>query len=182
MSDEERFLDDDDQQPTADELETGKKESILPSILIKILQWTAIIIGVIIVIVFVSWLTFTILMRDKVSQAPAVTSKEYVNKKLMYDYYKNIEPIRGQTADVPPKTFLARIVIGYTKGVTVIQNELIERTDKIQNLLLKYLSNKTGDEMAPQNFERMEDELTQKINDIMVEQISEVLFTEIQAF
>jgi flagellar protein FliL len=182
MSDEERFLDEDDQQATQEELETGKKESILPQILIKILQWTAIVIGVIIVIVFVSWLTFTILMKDKVGQAPVVTSKDYEDKKVTYDYYKALDSIRGQTADVPPKTFLAKVVIGYKKGSNLIQNELIERSDKITNLLLKYLSGKTSDEMTPQNFEKMEEELTQKINDIMVEQVSEVLFTEIQAF
>lgn len=181
MSDEDRFLEDEDGDG-GDDVEVGKKVGFLPAIVIKILQIVAIAIASILLVTTVSVIVFNNMMSGRVSQGPEVQSPEYSDNKEKPEYFTNIKTIRGQTADNPPQTFFAEIVIGYEMENIAVQTELIDRTEKIQNLILKHLASKTTAELAPVNAENIEKELLQKINDIMVGKITEVLFTELQSF
>lgn len=181
MSDDERFLEDDDQEGL-DDVEVGKKVGILPALVIKILQIAAIAIAGILLVITVSVVTFNILSKGKTGQSPQIVSPEYSDKKEIYEYFGAINQVRGQTLDNPPKNFLAVITIGYQPGNKTIQSELTSRIERIKNLIFIYLSNKTAEELSSDKIEFLQTDLKRRINDIMKEKIEEVLFTELQTF
>jgi flagellar basal body-associated protein FliL len=180
MADEEQYLD--DEREAQDELETGKKRGFLPGFLLQVLKWILIGLAVVIGMVTIAFVTFNILMPGRVPLSPQEESAEYRDLHTVYNFYKNIKPIRGLTADDPPKTFIAELTIGYRKGRTAVQTELIDRTDQIENIILLFLGQKRANELRTQDAEELQEQIKNKINHIMVEKIDLVLFKELQAF
>ena len=181
MSDDDRIFEDDDQEGI-DDVEVGKKVGILPAIVIKILQIAAISIIGIVLVITIAVVTYNILSKGQTGQSPQIVSPAFSDKKELYDFFNVIEQVRGQTKDNPPKTFMAKISIGYQVGNKIIQTELNERVEELQNLMLKYLSSKSGDELSSTRYEFLEEDLKRRINNLMIEKIDKVLFTELQVF
>ncbi len=179
MSDEES-LNLEDVGAGGEEMEAGEKPAgFLPSIVITILKWAAIGIGIIILVVTTTVVTFNIINKGKAARNVTVTSPKYTAKTPPLEYYDNIESIRGVTADENPAIFSLRVSIGYQMGNKEINSELIARTRQIQNLIFLYISSKKAEELTPSHYQQLEEELKIQINQIMTTgKIDSVVFRE----
>ncbi len=158
------------------EMAVGQKVGFLPAIAIKALKWLAAIIVGGIFIVTVVVVTLQIMGRGKESKTYIETSKAYEGKPPILTWFKNIDQIRGRTADENPNYVTLTVEIGY-KMNKALQSELIDRTSRLKDLIRSYFSSKTVEELN--NEERVKEELKNKINDIMRSgYIEEVIFTE----
>ena len=180
MADEDQYLD--DEREGGEEIDSGKKGGFLPEFLLQILKWVLIGVGLIILIVTVAVVTFNVMLTGKIQETPYTHSPEYEDPHTRYQFFENIGTIRGLTADDPPKTFIAELRLGYKKGRNNVQAELLDRTEQIQNIIYKFLGQKKATEMKAENALELEDQIRNRINDLMVEKIDKVLFKELQAF
>ena len=108
--------------------------------LLNILKWAAIGIGVVIVVVTTTVVTFRVLNKGNSQAGLAALSPEYSTQKKPYSSYDAIEQIRGQTADETPAVFLLQVSLGYDSADTEVSVEIGERQREIQDLILKYIS------------------------------------------
>lgn len=183
MADEERFLDEDvtgeEEQPAA------ARPGVLSGVLLVVLKWAAIGLAAVILIATVSWATFSLFVRGRTPSGMGEFSPEYIESDVKMEFFNNmIDNIRGQTSDEPPKGFLVSVSIGYQKGNTKIQTELIEKTELIQNMTLKFFGSKPSIELTTNRFDILEDELKGLINNSIMRngQITQVLIHELQTF
>jgi flagellar FliL protein len=181
MADDEQQFDE-EREVTTEEVEAGKKLGFLPAIVFQILKWVLIIVAGIILVVTISVITFNLLFKGKVSESPAASSQEYKDNKTIYEAFTNIDTIRGPTSDKPPKQFMAILTIHYAKGKTTTQSELIARTQDIHNLLFIFLSNRTAEQLGSKYFIEIQDALTERINDTMIEKIEAIKIQELDVF
>jgi flagellar basal body-associated protein FliL len=123
----------------------------------------------------------------------AVTCKDEKNKQyppLDYNrpseqlaYFKNFDPIRGQTADDPPQLFYVDLCLGYEKGNIKLVTELNEKTPSIRNIILQQLSRKKADELNFKNMQILEQELLVEINKLLTKgKLQSVYLQELQVF
>jgi flagellar FliL protein len=181
MADDDQQFED-DRDVTPDEVEAGKRFGFLPAIVFQILKWVAVGIVGILLVVTISYVTYQVLNKGRLSESPHTTSPEYRDKKIIYEVFTNIPTVRGVTNDTPPRAYMANFTIHYTKGKTNTQAELIARTQSIHNLVLLFLSNRSGDELGPRYYIEIQDALTERINDIMIEKIEDVKIQELTVF
>ncbi|RKX86775.1 MAG: hypothetical protein DRP57_00725 [Spirochaetes bacterium] len=179
MSDEES-LNLEDVGAGADEAEPGqKKGGFLSGALIAILKWVAIGVGIIILVVTTTVVTFGIINKGRKAQNVATVSPEYRAKAPPQEYYDNIESIRGVTSDKVPSIFSLKVSIGYAKGNKEINTELIARSRQIQNIIFLFVSRKKADELTPEHYVQLEEDLKQQINQVMKSgKIESVIFRE----
>lgn len=179
MSDEES-LNLEDVGAGAEEAETDQKRGgFLSGALIAIFKWVAIGIGIIILVVTTTVVTFGIINKGRRVQNVATTSPEYRAKAPPQEYYDNIESIRGVTSDQVPSIFSIKVSIGYAMGNKEINSELIARSREIQNIIFLYISRKKADELSPEHYVQLEEDLKQQINQIMKSgKIESVVFRE----
>jgi flagellar basal body-associated protein FliL len=180
MADEEQYID--DEREGADEIETGKRGGFLRDFLKQALKYIIIFVAIVILVVTVSIITYRLLMGGRIPESPHSQSPAYVDPHTKYQYFNSLRLIRGVTSDDPPKTFSAELTIGYQMGRTRVQAELIERKDRIENLIFLFLGQKKADELTTQNAEELQEQIKNKVNSIMVEKIDLVLFKELQVF
>ena len=183
MADEERFLDEDvtgeEEQPTA------ATPGVLPGFLLVVLKWSAIGLAAVILIATVSWATMRLFMRGRTATGAPPVSTSFQPETMPLEFFKNeLDNIRGQTADDPPLSFLAKVSIGYKKGETKTQTELIEKTELIQNTVLKYFGKQTAVDLTTKNFDKLENELKSILNNEYMRsgRIQRVLIHELQTF
>ncbi len=162
-----------------EEVDTGQKAGgFLPGIVITILKWAAIGIGIIILVVTTTVVTFNIINKGKTASNVAMVSPKYQAKAAPLEYYDNIESIRGVTADENPAIFSLKVSIGYKMNDKETNTELIARTRQIQNIIFLYISNKKADELTPEHYAQLEEDLKQRINQVMTHKIDSVVFRE----
>lgn len=177
MSDEES-LDLGDVGAGEEEGESRQRAGGLSGIFLKLLLWGAIGIGFIILGVTTTVITVRLVNKGTTQALPSM-SEEYKSKPKPLEYYDNIENIRGVTADENPAIFSMRLSIGYEEGAKEINTELIKRGREIQNLVLLYISTKKMNELTPEYYGELQEELKQQINLRMTEgKIKEVTFRE----
>jgi flagellar basal body-associated protein FliL len=183
MADEERFLDED--VTGEEEQSTAARPGVVSGFLLVILKWAAIGLAAVILIATVSWATFSLFIRGRTPSGIGEFSPEYQQTDEKLEFFGNrLDNIRGQTADDPPKSFLANVSIGYEKGNTKVQTELIEKTELIQNRILKYFGRKTSLELSTRNFETLENDIKRDLNNGLMRsgQVKSVLIHELQTF
>jgi flagellar FliL protein len=180
MSDEES-LSLEDVGAEAEELAVGgRKAGFLPSFLIRILKWVAIGLGFIILGVTTTVVTMNFVNRGRQGEGVrAISPQEMRAKAEPLQYDDTIDAIRGVTSDSPPALFNAEVSIGYEQGNTQVAFELNARKRQIQNEILLAISNKTRDELRPEKYGALQEELKNRINSFMTEgQIKAVAFRE----
>ncbi|HUV06333.1 MAG TPA: flagellar basal body-associated FliL family protein [Spirochaetia bacterium] len=181
MSDEERFLDED---VTGEEgqQEVGKP-GIVPGFLLTVLKWAAIGLAAIILVATVSWATFSLFLKGRTPQGVNEFSPEYKAADLDLAFFGTmLDGIRGQTSDDPPKSFVVTVNLGYKKGDAKEQTRLIDKKELIQNYILKFFGEKTADELTTTNFNTLEQEVLQLLNNALLLKINKVLIRELQTF
>ncbi len=133
----------------------------------------------------ISNITFGAFSQGEAPARPSNITPEYQETDIEMAFFKKtLGMIKGQTADDPPKTFVASVSIGYEKGSTAIQAELISKTEQLKDTILKFLGRKSTRELITGNFPRLEEELKNKLNDTLLRsgQIHKVLIHELQTF
>ena len=180
MADEEQYIDDD--REGTEDIETGKREGFLRDFLKQALKYVIIFVAIVILVVTVSIITYRLLMGGRIPESPYSVSPDYIDPHTEYQYYNSLTQIRGLTSDDPPKTFSAMITIGYKKGRNKVQTELISRRERIENIIFLFLGQKKGNELMPRDAPELQEQIKNKINNIMIEKIDLVLFKELQAF
>jgi flagellar basal body-associated protein FliL len=106
-------------------------------------------------------------------------SEEYTSEPEIYDYI-SLDEIEFQTCDATPVSFIVKIELGYKKDDKAALTEITQRTVKIIDFLRQYFSEKTAEELKPQNEEKLKIEIRDQINDDILSnsKIKEVLFTK----
>ncbi|MBN1799283.1 MAG: flagellar basal body-associated FliL family protein [Spirochaetales bacterium] len=183
MADEDRFLDSETDQAT-EEVEVGRKVGFIPALVLKALKWAAIGIIVVLLVIIVAYLTVQIALQGRVpGQDLPPVSQQIAASTEIYQFYKNLQPLRGQTADNPPYIFTAEIHIAYEKGNNAMTTEINERDSQIHNLILKILGSKNASELNTNDFSLLERDITYSLNQIMRSgKIKAVFIQEMQTF
>jgi flagellar basal body-associated protein FliL len=183
MADEDRFLDSEAEQ-AGEEVEVGRKVGFIPAIVLKALKWAAIGLIVVLLVIIVAFLTVQLTLQGRVpsQELPPVSGQISATTELL-QFYKNLEPLRGQTSDNPPYMFVAEVDIGYEKGNSAMTTEINERAPQIHNIILKALGSQNASELNLNNAEQLEYDITMRLNQIMRSgKIKAVLFREMQTF
>ena len=164
MADEEKFLEDD--VTVEPEEEGGEKAGFLPSLLINIFKWIAIGIAVIILVATVSWATFQLFLKGRTSSDVPEYSSKQTAADLKLEFYSSdlLKQIRGTTVDIPPKSFMAIVSLGYDKGKTAVQTEIIEKNEIIHNQIVKFFGSKEASQLTTKNWGILEEEIESLIN------------------
>ena len=179
MSDEEKLNLEDVGAGTEEAEAEAKKAGFLPSVIIKFLKWAAIGLGFIILGATTTVITFKMLNKGRTNPDFALTSTEYRATEPLLEWDDSIESIRGVTSDEVPAIFTVGVSLGYEGGNNRLTFELNARRRQIQNIIFILVSNKNRDELKPDKYKNLQEELKEQINRIMREgRIKSVVFRE----
>jgi flagellar FliL protein len=157
----------------------GRKAGFLPTFLVRILKWVAIGLGFVILGVTTTVVTFQLVNRGRSGTELREISPEYEAKSPPLNYDDTLEEIRGVTSDEVPAIFSARVSLGYEPGDQQLAVEITARKREIQNIVLLYLSNKKKDQLRPERYAQIQEELRSSINRVLREgQIQKVVFRD----
>lgn len=175
MADENEGLDLD----SAGESGGGKGKGGLKALLPQLLKW--VIIGVVAIIFVVTIVIITLSIRDKNGKAQTTipVAQEFTEKREIYDWYTSLEQIRTVTADPVPASVIIQIALGYKKDDKAASTEITQRTVEIRDFLRRYFSEKTEEDLRPQNEEFLRQQIRDQINDDILSnsKIRDVRFT-----
>ena len=145
--------------------------------ILRILMIAGIVLGAVLLMFTVSWLTLAVAGGRGKDQTVVPASEEYQDVIPVYEYSSNTPEMRLRTIDNPPASLTVKILIGYDKGNKDISNELTERKAQIQDFLRSYFSSKKADELSAANERRVKEELRERLNDLMkAKGIRDILF------
>jgi flagellar FliL protein len=167
MSDEQQDLNLEDVGAGAEDVAGPRRGGLLSGMLLNILKWVAIGIGVIIIVVTTTVLTFRVLNKGNSQAGLAALSPAYSAQAKPWASYDNIEQIRGQTADDNPAVFLLQVSLGYDPADKNVSVEIGERQREIQDIILKDISQKQAAELSPSHYGDLQAELLSRINMFM---------------
>ena len=159
--------------------EGKKRVGFLPSVVIDILKWTAIIIGAIIFIVVTVVITVRILNTgSQVAPSNLPQQSAYENESLpMLAWFSQIGEVRGVTLDEVRRTFIVGVHIGYEPESEATLQELIGREVQLTEVIAEYFSSQSiNDLQGLQNRQSAKEELRERINRIMINNVSDVAF------
>jgi flagellar FliL protein len=179
MSDEEGLSLEDVGAGSEEITPAGRKAGFLPTFLVRILKWVAIGLGFVILGVTTTVVTFNLVNRGRSGGELREVSPAYEAKSPPLNYDDTLEEVRGVTSDEVPAIFSARVSLGYEKGNQQLAIELTERKREIQNIVLLYLSNRKRDQLRPEHYDQIQEELRSNINRVLREgQIEKVVFRD----
>jgi flagellar basal body-associated protein FliL len=179
MSDEEGLSLEDVGAGSEEIAPAGRKAGFLPTFLVRALKWVAIGLGFVILGVTTTVVTFNLVNRGRAGADLREISPEYSARPEPLNYDDTLEEIRGVTSDEVPAIFSARISLGYEPGKQQLAIEIAARKREIQNIVLLYLSNKRSEELRPENYRQIQEDLRSQINRVLKEgQIESVVFRD----
>jgi flagellar basal body-associated protein FliL len=157
----------------------GRRAGFLPTFLVRALKWVAIGLGFVILGVTTTVVTFNLVNRGRAGSELREISPEYSARPEPLNYDDTLEEIRGVTSDEVPAIFSARISLGYEPGKQQLAIEIAARKREIGNIALLYRSNKRSDELRPENYKQIQEDLRSQINSVLKEgQIEAVVFRD----
>jgi flagellar FliL protein len=179
MSDEQQDLNLEDVGAGAEDASGPRRGGLLSGMLLTVLKWAAIGIGAVIIVVTTTIITVRLASKGNNAQGLAAVSPAYSAKEDPLAIYDGIEQIRGQTADDPPAIYLMLVSLGYDPKDKVISVEIGNRNREIQDLILKYVSQKKAAELSPEHFDSVQAELKDQINAAMRDgKVKKVMFRQ----
>ena len=143
----------------------SKKRGGLGGLLPTLLKWVALGLGAVILIVTVVIITMKIMGGNTSQQAVVPVSEEYDTRKEILDWYSSLGSIRTKTSDSDSVTVMVDVVLGYKKEDKATSTEITQRTVELKDFLRRYFTQKTAEELAPQNEENLKIEIRNAIND-----------------
>ncbi len=160
MADDDLSLDDNEVGAASPEKKGG-----IGGLLPTLLKWIAIGIGAIILIVTVVVLTMKIVNSNSPTTSSIPVSQEYAGKREILSWYSSLGQIRAKTSDSIPASVLVDVVLGYKVDDKVTSTEITQRQIEIKDFLRRYFTEKTIQELKPQNEEKLRIEIRNSIND-----------------
>jgi flagellar FliL protein len=161
MANEKEVLDSPDE--SGDVVVKAKKP--IPGFLFAIFKWVAIVIGAIILIVTVVIVTMKIMGGNAAARNVIPISEVYTGKSDQLSWYTSIGQTRTKSSDALPATVIGDVVIGYTLDDKLASTEITARQIEIRDFLRRYFSERTIEELAPRNEDRLRIEIRNRIND-----------------
>jgi flagellar basal body-associated protein FliL len=145
--------------------------------ILRILMIAGIVLGAVLLMFTVSWLTLAVAGGRGKDQTVVPASEEYQDVIPIYDYSSNIPELRLRTIDSPPASVAVKILIGFDKGNKEVSNELTERRAQIQDFLRGYFSAKKAEDLSAANERRIKEELRERLNDLLkAKGVRDILF------
>ena len=140
---------------------SAKKGLLIPGLL----KWVAIGVGAIILIVTVVVITMKI-VGTNASNVPVVPQgEEFIQNREILDWYTSLGQIQTKTSGSDSASVLVDVVLGYKKEDKATSTEITQRTVELKDFLRRYFTQKTPDELRPQNEENLKIEIRNAIND-----------------
>lgn len=131
----------------------------------KLLKWIAIGLGAVILIVVIVIVTMKIAGGNTSAQAGIPISDEYAVQREILDWYTSLGPIRTKTSDDNPASVVVEVVLGYKKDDKATSTEITQRNIELKDFLRRYFTEKTIQQLKPQNEQKLKIELRNAIND-----------------
>lgn len=141
------------------------KNKTFSGFILGILKWILIALGAVILIVVVVVITVRFVGNNTTRQVAIPTSDEYHVQREALAWYSSLGPIRTRTSDDVPASVIANVYLGYTKEDKAAATELNERKVELVDYLRRYFTEKTIEELKPNNEARLKIELRNAIND-----------------
>ncbi len=158
------------------------KKGGLGGILPSLLKWIAIALGAIVLIVVIVVITMKVVGNNTASQTALPISDEYVAQREILDWYTSLGAIRTKTSDDIPATVIVDVVLGYKHEDKACSTEITQRNIELKDYLRRYFTQKTAEELKPQNEQRLKIELRNAINDEILSssKIKDVSFLQLE--
>ncbi len=160
-----------------------KKGAGLGALLPNLLKFVAIGLGMIILIVTISVITFNILNRGGQSQAVVSDdSSAYVGNRPEYSKFTALPVIRTTTQDPIPYSVVVEIVLGYDLNNATAATELTSRLTELQDFLRHYFSSTYNTDLLPEKEEQLKRDLMEKLNRLLnTAKIRAIYFTQLSS-
>jgi len=157
-----------------------KRAGFLPSIVLKILKYAAIGLGFIILGATTTVVTFGIINKGKNAGDLAIVSPQYQAKEPPLLYDDSIDEIRGVTADEVQAIFSCKVSLGYDASKNKkLAFEIGARKREIQDIIFKLISTRYQDQLRPEHYAAVQEELKEQINRVLLEgKVQKVVFRE----
>ena len=146
-------------------VDTGSRKGGAKGIIPQILKFVAIGVASVIFIVTVVVITVLIMGKGGKKQTSVPVSLEYQEEREIYDWYTSLEQIRTQSNDELPASVVVQVALGYKKDDKVTSTEITQRTVEIRDFLRRYFSERTYEELKPQNEKNLSIQIRDQIND-----------------
>ncbi|MDD5790320.1 MAG: flagellar basal body-associated FliL family protein [Spirochaetia bacterium] len=175
-------LDLNDDAGGSDDLSSASsKRKGMGGLLPMLLKWVAIGLVAIILIVTVVVITMKVMGGSKTQAAVIPVTEEYSSTKEILDWYNSLGVIRTKTSDVNPSSVIVDVVLGYKKDDKATSTEITQRTVELKDFLRRYFTQKSADELRPQNEEELRIEIRNAINDSILSssKIKDVRFMQL---
>jgi len=158
---------------------TGKSR-FLPTIVVQILKWLAIIISAIIFIVTVVVITLNIMGAGQQSQTRIPRSESYAGPPPVYSWYEEIPELRGVTNDQVSRTFVIEVRLGYAKDNTGVSVKIGDQTIPLTDMLNVWFASRSAEYL--QNINNREEIRKRLLADLkrIVPEIETIAFTQYQ--
>ena len=98
-------------------------------------------------------------------QAVVPVTEEYNTSRELLDWYTSLGSLRTRTSDAVPASVVVDVVLGYKKEDKATSTEITQRSLELRDFLRRYFTQKTAEELAPQNEEHLKIEIRNAIND-----------------
>ncbi|GAB6391692.1 MAG: flagellar basal body-associated protein FliL [Treponematales bacterium] len=146
--------------------EEGKKNKGggLAVMLPTLLKFGAIGLGALVLIVTVSVVTYMLLNKSGQSQTIIPENSPYSNERPIYATFGAMGVVRTSTRDEVPYTVVVDMVIGYDLNDNAAATELTGRITELQDFERRFFRGKTAAELAPENEERLKQEIIELLN------------------
>ena len=143
------------------------------------LKWILIGVAAVILIVTIVVITTIILNKGGKRQTSIPVSEEFTSQREDYDWYTSLDQIRTLTSDANPASVSVTIALGYRKDDKQASTEITSRRIEIIDFLRRFFSEKTTEELRPQNEEMLKQQIRDQINDDILSnsRIRAVMFT-----
>ncbi|MDR2194288.1 MAG: flagellar basal body-associated FliL family protein [Treponema sp.] len=144
-----------------------KKNNRLAMLLPQLLKFVAIGLGLLILIVTISVITFNILNKGGKSQTIVADNDAYIGTRPQYAMFSAIPVIRATTKDPSPYSVVVELVLGYDLNNATVATELTSRLVELQDFIRNYFSNKYNADLQPDKEEQLKQDLIEKINRLL---------------
>ncbi|MDE7227311.1 MAG: flagellar basal body-associated FliL family protein [Treponemataceae bacterium] len=133
--------------------------------LTTLLKFIALGLGAVILIVTVVIVTMKIMGGNSSQQMTVPVTEEYSATRELLDWYTSLGSLRTKTSDAIPASVVVDVVLGYKKEDKATSTEITQRSIELKDFLRRYFTQKTAEELAPQNEENLKIEIRNAIND-----------------
>ena len=175
MSDEHKMIDEDDDQIG---VEANAKPKRGGGLISTILKWVALVIGALIVIITVVYITMKLMLSGGAGYTGNPESDELMDKRDPLLYSQIIETLTVHTRDTVPASVTVQVAFGYASNDKSTPQEISARKVPITDFLRSYFQSKTVQELRQEK--KIKIEIRNEMNDNVLtrNKIKDVSFTK----